>query len=165
MTPLSKFLDYFFEAITASLMASIVVLTMTQVVGRYVLDTTPVGTEELDRLALIYLTFIGSIVALRKNQHLRLDFVVKALPSPMRRWVGVAVDILSIAVLGVVVWQGIPLLWQLWPVLSAAMNWPTTFFYLPVVIGCLVMLLVTAMKVIRTIRTKGKGEVRMEDAT
>ncbi len=165
MKPLSKFLDSFFEAVTAFLLAAIVVLTTIQVVGRYVLDTTPIWTEELDRMALIYLTFMGSVVALRKSQLLRLDFVVKALPPPVRRWVGVAVDMLSILVLGVVVWQGIPLLWQFWPVLSAALNWPTTFFYLPVVIGCLAMLLITAMNMIRALRRKGNGQIRTEDAT
>jgi TRAP-type transport system small permease protein len=162
---LSKFLDSVFEAMTTFLLASLVVLTMLQVVGRYGLETTFIWTEELARLALIYLTFIGSIVALRRSQLLRLDFLVDALPPSMRRWIGVAVDILSIVVLGVVVWQGIPLLWRFWPVLSAALNWPTTFFYFPVVIGCLAMLLVTCLNVVRALRTKGKDRVRKEDKT
>jgi TRAP-type C4-dicarboxylate transport system permease small subunit len=86
--------------------------------------------------------------------------------SPLKRsFLEVAVDIISIVVLGVVVWKGIPLLWRFWPVRSASLNWPTTFFYLPVVFGCLVLLLCTALNAIRALRNYGKEQGRKETAT
>lgn len=77
------------------------------------------------------------------------------MPPGMRRWLGVIIDLASMLVLGVVVWQGVPLLEKFWPMLSAALNWPTTVFYFPVVFSCLVMLVYTALDVVATIRGEG----------
>jgi TRAP-type C4-dicarboxylate transport system permease small subunit len=162
---LIRFLDCIFEAITAFFLASMVVLTLLQVVSRYAFQAAFDWTEELARLDLIYLTFLGSIVALRRNQLLRLDFVKQALPSWAQHLLEVAVDIFSMVVLGVVVWQGIPLLWRFWPVRSAALDWPTTFSYLPVVVGCFGMLIFTGLKLIRALRIKGRDMDRKEAAT
>ncbi len=63
----------------------------------------------------------------------------------------------SMLVLGVVVWQGAPLLHKFWPLLSAALNWPTTVFYFPVVFGCLVMLIYTAQDLVAAIRNIDSG--------
>jgi TRAP-type C4-dicarboxylate transport system permease small subunit len=160
--PPGKIIDTLLEAITAFLMAVMVVLTLLQVIGRYGLQSAFDWTEELARLDLIYLTFVGSIVALRRSQLLRLDFAIHAIPPAVRRWLEVVVDTLSVVVLGVVAWQGIPLLWMFWSTRSAALDWPTTFFYLPVVIGCLGLMLFTGLKVVRALRIKSLDLNRKE---
>ena len=142
-----------FEAITAFLIVGMVVLTLLQVITRYT-DAGFEWTEELARLDLIYLTFIGSIVALQRGEHLRIETLVHALPPRLRRAVRIAVDVASMTVLAVVVWQGVPLLPQFWPLLSAALGWPTTFFYLPVVLGCLVMAIYQCADLVSLIRGK-----------
>jgi TRAP-type transport system small permease protein len=145
------------QAITAFLMIGMAGLTFVQVVSRYALDTALPWTEELARLDLIYLTFFGSIVAFQRREHLRVEMVVHALPPSLRRWLTVAIDVASMAVLGVVVWQGIPLLVKFWPLLSAALQWPTTLFYFPAVFGCFVMLVYTAVDVVAALRETSEG--------
>jgi TRAP-type C4-dicarboxylate transport system permease small subunit len=80
----------------------------------------------------------------------------------------VIVDGASMLVLGVVVWQGAPLLHKFWPMLSAALNWPTTVFYFPVVFGCLVMLIYTVQDLVAAIRNADSerriGSAREESA-
>ena len=140
-----------FEALTAFLIAGMVALTLLQVVSRY-MDAGFEWTEELARLDLIYLTFFGAIVASQRREHLRIDILVTALPAHWRRTVRIAVDLASITVLMVVVWQGIPLLPRFWPLLSAALGWPTTFFYFPVVAGCFVMAIYLCVDVVAVLR-------------
>jgi TRAP-type C4-dicarboxylate transport system permease small subunit len=41
--------------------------------------------------------------------------------------------------------------------LSAALNWPTTVFYFPVVFGCLVMLIYTVQDLVAAIRNIDSG--------
>jgi TRAP-type C4-dicarboxylate transport system permease small subunit len=149
---LKRIADSVFRAITAMLLMVMVVLTLLQVITRYGLHAGFEWTEELARLDLIYLTFFGSIVALQRREHLRIETLNHMLSPEARRWLRVAVDLASMGVLGVVVWQGIPLLKRFWPLLSAALSWPTTFFYFPVVFGCLVMLIYTALDVTATLR-------------
>lgn len=147
-----------FQAITASLMVFMVFLTLLQVSTRYALESSLSWTEELARLDLIYLTFFGSIVAFQRCEHLRVEMLVNTLPHGMRKWLKVLVDLASLLVLGVVVWQGFPLLFKFWPLLSAALQWPTTVFYFPVVFCCFVMLVYTALDIVTVIRGNGNQE-------
>ncbi len=153
--PLKKYAEVVARAVTAFLMMAMVILTLLQVVTRYVFETPLPWTEELARLDLIYLTFIGSIVAFQRREHLRVDVLVQALPLRVRKWLGVIVDLASILVLGVVVWQGVPLLRKFWPILSAALLWPTTVFYFPVIFSCFVMVVYTALDILAVIRGPG----------
>jgi TRAP-type C4-dicarboxylate transport system permease small subunit len=147
-----------FQAITASLMVFMVFLTLLQVSTRYALESSLSWTEELARLDLIYLTFFGSIVAFQRREHLQVEMLVNTLPHGMRKWLKVLVDLASLVVLGVVVWQGFPLLFKFWPLLSAALQWPTTVFYFPVVFCCFVMLVYTVLDIMTVIRGKDNQE-------
>jgi TRAP-type C4-dicarboxylate transport system permease small subunit len=153
-----KFAEVVFQIITAFLMISMVFLTLLQVVSRYAFDASIPWTEELARLSLIYVTFFGSIVAFQRREHLRVEVLVHALPVGLRKWLGVAIDLASMLVLGVVVWQGVPLLITFWPLLSAALEWPTTVFYFPVVFCCFVLLAYTAIDVVAVVRGTGDRE-------
>ena len=152
-----KGIERAFQAITALLMMGMVVLTLLQVASRYALQSPYPWTEELARINLIYLTFFGSVVAFQRREHLKIEILVHALPRGARKWLRISVDVASMLVLGVVVWQGAPLLYKFWPMLSAALNWPTTVFYFPVVFCCLVMLVYTAQDVVAAARRTDPG--------
>jgi TRAP-type C4-dicarboxylate transport system permease small subunit len=153
--PFKKCAEVVAQTITAVLMMSMVFLTLLQVVSRYVFDAAIPWTEELARLDLVYVTFFGSIVAFQRREHLRVEVLVHALPLAMRKWLVVIVDLAAMLVLGVVVWQGVPLLIKFWPLLSAALEWPVTVFYFPVVFCCCVLLIYTAADVVAVVRGTG----------
>jgi TRAP-type C4-dicarboxylate transport system permease small subunit len=157
-----KLVDGTFEAITAFLIVGMVVLTLLQVITRYGLNAGFEWTEELARLDLIYLTFLGSVVALRRQEHLRIETLVNALPARSRQIILVMVDVASVAVLAFVVWQGVPLLFRFWGLQSAALGWPTTFFYLPVVFGCLVMMIYFCFDAVARMSGDGKEQVHCD---
>jgi TRAP-type C4-dicarboxylate transport system permease small subunit len=157
---IKRAVDATFEAITGFLIFGMVILTLLQVITRYGLHAGFEWTEELARLDLIYLTFLGSVVALRRREHLRIETLVHAVPPHLRRTLVVVVDLASIAVLAVVVWQGFPLLFRFWTVHSAALGWPTTFFYLPVVIGCFVMMIYLCVDVVAL--ASGRDEIHRD---
>ena len=140
-----------FEAVTAFLIAGMVALTLLQVISRF-MDAGFEWTEELARLDLIYLTFFGSIVASQRGEHLRIEILVNALPTRLRRAVRIAVDIAMITVLMVVTLQGAPLLSRFWPLLSASLGWPTSVFYFPVVAGSFIMAIYLCLDVITLLR-------------
>src|SRR5262245_17311104 len=61
-----------------------VVLVFGNVVLRYVFNSGITMSEELSRWLLVWLTFLGAIVALREHAHLGIDMLVRAL-SPVGR--------------------------------------------------------------------------------
>ncbi|MHA6631082.1 TRAP transporter small permease [Pseudonocardia sichuanensis] len=75
------------------LMALLVVVIFAQVFSRYVVGSSIAWTEELARYLLIYLTFIGSAVAVHEHAHLRVDFLVVRLPALLQRIIGIATSL------------------------------------------------------------------------
>ena len=61
-------------------LAAMVVLVFGNVVLRYAFNSGIAMSEELSRWLLVWLTFLGAIVALRKHAHLGVDTLVRALP-------------------------------------------------------------------------------------
>lgn len=62
-------------------LAVMVVLVFSNVVLRYVFNSGIATSEELSRWLLVWLTFLGAIVALRQHAHLGVDTLVRALPA------------------------------------------------------------------------------------
>jgi TRAP-type C4-dicarboxylate transport system permease small subunit len=61
-------------------LAVMVVLVFTNVVLRYIFNSGIATSEELSRWLLVWLTFLGAIVALREHAHLGVDTLIRALP-------------------------------------------------------------------------------------
>ena len=80
--------DLFFntlKAIIAGLLALMVVMVFGNVVLRYVFNSGITVSEELSRWLMVWLTFLGAIVALREHSHLGVDTLVRALPPIGKR--------------------------------------------------------------------------------
>ena len=73
------------EWLMAAIMAAIVVLIFSNVVGRYALNASFAGAEELARLLFVWLVFLGAVLALRRRAHLGVELVQARLPRWARR--------------------------------------------------------------------------------
>lgn len=72
------------KAVAALCLAVMVVLVFGNVVLRYAFNSGIATSEELSRWLLVWLTFLGAIVALHEHAHLGVDALVRALPPPGR---------------------------------------------------------------------------------
>jgi TRAP-type transport system small permease protein len=72
-------------------LAAMVVLVFSNVVLRYVFNSGIATSEELSRWLLVWLTFLGAIIALRQHAHLGVDTLVRALP-PRGRFISFIVS-------------------------------------------------------------------------
>ena len=62
-----------------------VVLVFGNVVLRYAFNSGITMSEELSRWLMVWLTFLGAIVALHQHSHLGVDTLVRALPPLGKR--------------------------------------------------------------------------------
>ena len=62
---------------------------------RYVLNDSLGWTEEIARMLLIVLTYVGAVVCARKNSHIRVDLILDMLPDRLRGWIVRFIDLLS----------------------------------------------------------------------
>ncbi len=75
----------FLKAVIAACLAVMVVLVFGNVVLRYGFNSGITISEELSRWLLVWLTFLGAIVALREHAHLGVDSLVRMLPAYGKR--------------------------------------------------------------------------------
>ncbi|WP_368642690.1 TRAP transporter small permease [Castellaniella ginsengisoli] len=85
---MNSFLDAFsrcLQALIAAMLMIMVILVFGNVVLRYGLNSGIIVSEEVSRMLFIWVTFLGSVIALRENAHLGSNFVVRALGPAGRR--------------------------------------------------------------------------------
>ena len=75
----------FLKCTIAVCLAVMVVLVFGNVVLRYAFNSGITVSEELSRWLMVWLTFLGAIVALREHAHLGVDTLVRALPPTGKR--------------------------------------------------------------------------------
>lgn len=71
---------------------------------RYVLNDSLGWTEEIARFLLIGVTFLGAIVAVRKESHVAVEILYRYLPRRARLLLQFLVDVAAIAFYGLAAW-------------------------------------------------------------
>src|SRR3954452_21548952 len=75
----------FLKGVIALCLAVMVVLVFGNVVLRYGFNSGITISEELSRWLLVWLTFLGAVVAVREHAHLGVDTLVRMLPASGKR--------------------------------------------------------------------------------
>jgi TRAP-type C4-dicarboxylate transport system permease small subunit len=119
----------------------LVICVQWQVAGRYLLNDTPVWTEPVALLLVLYITALAVAVGVRDAGHLGLESFVALLPVQAQR-IAEAVIQLLVALFAVLMatssWEWMQLKWsEPKPILGV----PEALDYLPLLIGGLLMLL------------------------
>ena len=83
------------EAVSALLLVVIVVLLFTGVVARYAFSLPVVWVDEVVSLSFLWVAMLGTVLAMHRNEHLRLTLVVERLPE---RWRGLVQAFALVAV-------------------------------------------------------------------
>jgi TRAP-type C4-dicarboxylate transport system permease small subunit len=101
---------------------------------RYVLNDSIGWTEEIARYLLIGVTFVGSIMAMRKGTHIAVEALLVFAPKELKHWILVVVDFVVAVFCGAMAWYGfelgnrapgymvsvdIPKAWMYWAVAAA----------------------------------------------
>ena len=96
-----------FTVIITVLFGGFVLIAFAQVVFRYVIGYSLYWSEELARYLFVWVSFLGSVVALERGVHIGMDVVVAKLPAGPRRYVEVSSDIAVAAFLVFLTVQGL----------------------------------------------------------
>mgnify|MGYP003147398950 FL=1 len=93
------------KILTCATLAIIVTLTLAQVVFRYFFDSPLLWSDELSRLLVVWMTFIGAAVVCWQGRHLSVDVFVNLMPEKVRKIIRISNQILALAFLGVMTWK------------------------------------------------------------
>jgi len=135
-----------------ALMGASALITILQVVTRYGFNHPLTWPEELCTLLLVWMTFFGASLLLKKEQHIEIDFFTQLMPRRAQQVIGLINVVLIFAFLTVVVWGAYKLQFFQSRHTSVALGIPKNYFSLPVLISgvsmCLYLLLAFLRRVI-----------------
>lgn len=82
----------------------IVVLTLAEVISRYVLRSPLILSDELGGYALVAVTFLGLAYCGQEHSHIRITFIVERLDSRSASWIRVVTLVLGLLFVTVAAW-------------------------------------------------------------
>ena len=88
-----------------TMLSSMIVLAVGQIVLREVFETGIIWADELLKLMVLWLAMIGSIAACRDDRHIRIDALSHVLPQWLINATRLLVDIFAAAVCAVIAWH------------------------------------------------------------
>jgi TRAP-type C4-dicarboxylate transport system permease small subunit len=120
-------------------MSLMVVIVFANVIARYYLSASLAWSEEIARFMLIWLVFIGAVLAYVNDEHLGLDIVVRLFPRRIRYGLAVAADFLVLVAVYLLIRGGAVLMRDSWEWGSPATDTPYGYVY-TVVPACGILL-------------------------
>jgi TRAP-type C4-dicarboxylate transport system permease small subunit len=97
------------DALVLVLFWTLAFVVFLQFFTRYILNDSIAWTEEIARYFLIAVTFVGSVMAVRKRSHIAVEFLYRWFSRPVRRFLQTVVDLVSVVFYGALAWWSIQL--------------------------------------------------------
>lgn len=138
---------------------TLAVVVFLQFFTRYVLNNSLGWTEEIARYLLIGVTFVGSVMAVRKESHIAVELVYRWLPRRARLALQIGVDLVALAFYAITGWLCVGLA-QRTQQMMGAIDLPKSIVYWAVAACFAGMTVYGVVVLVRHIRT---GTSRLVD--
>jgi len=131
------------EIVCAGFLFLIALITIAQVIMRYIFSYSFTWSEEISIALFAYIGFIGIGVAYSQNRHLYVDALIIILPKPIRKVIDSIALGLSIIFLIVVIFQIVKVMIASSKVglTTPALLLPMVYIYISIPVGCLLFLI------------------------
>jgi TRAP-type C4-dicarboxylate transport system permease small subunit len=89
------------------MLALMVVLAATQIVLRNFAHTSIDGADDMLRLLVLWVAFLGAVAASREGKHIHVDAIARWLPGRAKPLVNAVTDLFTTGVCGVMSWEAL----------------------------------------------------------
>jgi len=142
------------EAASAVLTLGIIGLLLAAVLSRYVFANSIVWIDEVVSISFIWVTMIGTALAMHRNEHLRLSLVVDKLPTRVQHYVhAFALTVVAAFLVGLLP-SAVEYAQEEWFIKSPALDLPNTYRVSSIPFGLALMLLIVMGYAWRTVPVK-----------
>lgn len=91
--------DTILQVSTCIMLAGILILMTLQIIMRYFFNHPLQWTDEISRMCMVWMTFLGSVLAFRNRAHICVDLITNSLPERAGKTLTVIADVLTAAFL------------------------------------------------------------------
>ena len=142
--------------IACAALALILSIIFGQVFLRYAFQYPLAWPDELARALHVWVVFPGAYLALRRGEHVTVDYFASRIPRRFQPALDVFVNIVCLAFLVILIFSTITGIGKLAVARTPAMGLPMPFLFLGTLVGAVLMAICSAASVLRTIRA-GRG--------
>jgi TRAP-type transport system small permease protein len=143
------------RALAALVLGAICLITLANVVVRYLTNYSFAATEEISVALMVVLALLGSATAVARRRHIAITILVERLPPPLRRFAEVIAETATLVMFLLLVWLGGELAWDVYRFeeTSPGMGWPQWIYtiWLPVLAALIAVR--AAVLVVRSLRS------------
>jgi TRAP-type transport system small permease protein len=143
------------RALAALVLGAICLITLANVVVRYLTNYSFAATEEISVALMVVLALLGSATAVARRRHIAITILVERLPPPLRRFAEVIAETATLIMFLLLVWLGGELAWDVYRFeeTSPGMGWPQWIYtiWLPVLAALIAVR--AAVLVVRSLRS------------
>ncbi len=157
----SMVLSLLLSAAKASVIAIsvlMVVVTLAQVIFRYVFAAPLPWSEELARYCFVWIVFLGGAIGLERGVHLGVDLLVNALPKPVRHGLDILTSTLIAGFAATIIYASLPVInmnmLQRSPALGVQMSW----IYVAIPISMALIFLICVERIVRDLTQHQRQE-------
>ena len=129
------------KTVAVIMFIGMIALSMVQVFCRYVLKLSLSFTEELARFLFIWVTFLGTAMAQKNRQHVRMELLLERLPAAPARALRFTGNAAAAAVYLIMIGSGLVVISKTMAQTSAALNLPMGLVYASVPVCGVLMIL------------------------
>ena len=127
------------EYIVSALLVLMVVVVFLQVIFRFVLHASLPWSEELSRYILVWLSFLGAAIGVRRGAHIGVEVVVSLFPKPLKIAAALFVHAAGMVFFSLLILYGWRILAVVGRQLSPAMEWSMAIPYSAICAGGVLM--------------------------
>jgi len=133
-------------------------ITILQVLFRYVLKIPFIWSEEFTRFLFIWIVWFGAALGIPRGKHMVIEFIRDRFPEPWPLRTKVATDVLALFFLGVVVVKGVSLVKMTAQEFYVTFPVSVKYAYLASVVGGILMFYFLTQELRSTFRRLTKKE-------
>lgn len=139
------------------------VILIAAVVWRYGLNSAISWSEEGSKYLMVWLTFLGTPIALRRFAHINIDLLAKAMPPRIQQLLHFVVSVIIICTMGIVFWKGIEFTQLGMRQVASSFNFSMFYMYVAVPIGAGLTCLVALEHAMRALIGIGDPKLGLDD--
>jgi TRAP-type C4-dicarboxylate transport system permease small subunit len=130
------------EALTLVGMSVVSLTIVVEVILRYGFGSSLIFTEELSRYTMVWVAFLGGVIALRDGEHVATGGIGDRFGPTVGKVASVVADGLALLFLGVLAWASIQTLPNQLDQYTTTLTISIFWFYLAIPVGAVLMALV-----------------------
>jgi TRAP-type C4-dicarboxylate transport system permease small subunit len=104
---LIKFVTWTENALLIGMLALMVGLAAAQILFRNFLDMSIFGADQMLRLLVLWVAFLGAVAASREGKHIHVDAIARWLPDRIKPGVVALTDFFTLSVCLILAWQAL----------------------------------------------------------